>query len=173
MKKSLSFLLALLCFVSCLLPEGAFAEQISPEAAPKASYSTAWIAGAMKILGITGADGSVISEEKLTEIAGQIKTLLDAAQNLSEDTLTALIRSALSQQGLTLQEDQLAKLVSLFRSSGGGEEEQSLAAKFQDLQQTVAKATETASKAARFFRTIRRTLREVTNWFSHLGDLFH
>lgn len=173
MKRTVSFLLAFLCAVSLLLPAGAFAEQAIQEPASSASYSVAWIAGALKILGIAGTDGSVISEEKLAELAGQIKSLLDAAQTLSDDSLTALIRSALSQYGVSLQDDQLAGLISLFRSSSGEEKEQSLASKFQNLQDTVAKASETVSKTARFFRTVTRTLREVKNWFSHLGDLFH
>lgn len=175
MRRTVSFFLALLCVTSLLLPDGAFAEQqVSPGSSEKTPYSVTWIAGAMKILGIKGADGNAVSEEKLTEFAGQIKSMLDVAKNLSDDTLTTLIRSALSQQGLSLQEDQLARLVSLFRSSDGKEnEEQSLASKLQDLQQTVEKATDTVSKAARFFRTITRSLREAANWFSHLGELFH
>lgn len=171
MKRSLSFLLALLLFGGILFPAEASAVQEEP-AMQQSSYSAAWIAGAMKILGIKDAGGNPVSEEMLYELAGQIKSLLDVAKNLSDETLAPLIRSAISKYGFTMDESQLNTLLSFFRSSGE-EKDKSLSSRIQDLQDTVSKVSETASKAARFFRTVRRSFQEVVNWFSHVKDLFH
>ena len=120
------------------------------------------------------ANGNPVSEEKLTELAGQIKSLLDVAQNLTDETLAPLIRSTMSKYGLSMNDEQLSTLLSFFRSAGEEKEkEQSLASKLEGLQDTVTKVTETASKAARFLRTVRRSFHEVVLWFSHVKDLFH
>ena len=171
MKRSLSFLLAILIFGGVLFPAEASAAQYE-FTEPKSSYTTAWIAGAMKMLGIKDTAGNPVSEEDLYELAGQIKSLLDVAKNLSDETLRPLISSAMSKFGFTMDESQLNTLLSFFRSSGE-EKDKSLSSKLQDLQETVGKVTETASKAARFLRTVRRSFQEIVNWFSHVNDLFH
>ena len=173
MKRALSFLLALILFGGLLFPAEACAVE-AESVLPKSSFTTTWIAGAMKMLGITDVNGNPVSEEKLYELAGQIKSLLDVAQNLTDETLAPLIRSAMSKYGLSMSDGQLGMLLSFFRSGGEDKEkDQSLASKLEGLQDTVTKVTETASKAARFLRTVRRSFHEVVVWFSHVKDLFH
>ncbi len=173
MKRALSFLLALFLFGGVFFPAEASAMQ-EEAVVPQSTVTTAWIAGAMKMLGIKDANGNPVSEEKLTELAGQIKSLLDVAQNLTDETLAPLIRSTISKYGLSMNDGQLSTLLSFFRSAGEEKEkEQSLASKLEGLQDTVTKVTETASNAARFLRTVRRSFHEVVVWFSHVKDLFH
>ena len=82
MKRALSFLLALFLFGGVFFPAEASAMQ-EEAVVPQSTVTTAWIAGAMKMLGIKDANGNPVSEEKLTELAGQIKSLLDVLSPLS------------------------------------------------------------------------------------------
>lgn len=126
MKRALSFLLALFLFGGVFFPAEASAMQ-EEAVVPQSTVTTAWIAGAMKMLGIKDANGNPVSEEKLTELAGQIKSLLDVAQNLTDETLAPLIRSTMSKYGLSMTDGQLRTLLSFFRSAGEEKEkEQSL-----------------------------------------------
>lgn len=171
MKKAVSFLLVFLLAAGLLCPAEASAEPAG-SVAQQSAYTAVWIANAMKILGITGADGSPVSEEKLMELAGQIKYLLDAAQNLTEDTLKPMIRSLLSQNGFSIGDVQLDRLISIF-SSSEGQDEQSLSSRLQSLWETVSGFPEKISKTAGIFRTVRRSIQGVVDWFSHVKDLFH
>ena len=173
MKKAISVFLALLLSAGIFFCPECFAEQAAMPSA-ESSISPSWMAGALKILGIAGKEGSPLSEEMLAELAGQLKTLLDAGQSLTEEALRPMIESLLSRYGITIGETQLSTLLDLFRNNGTGQgEEQSVASRIQDVQDTIGKISDTASGAMRFFRSFRRTAQEILNWFSHLKDLFH
>ena len=109
------------------------------------------------------------SRHERIAVLGYLRLLI--IDNFKQDVeLLSVMRSEIF--GFTVDESQLNTLLSFFRSSGE-EKDKSLSSKLQDLQETVGKVTETASKAARFLRTVRRSFQEIVNWFSHVKDLFH
>ena len=65
MKRALSFLLALFLFGGVFFPAEASAMQ-EEAVVPQSTVTTAWIAGAMKMLGIKDANGKTLNHKTIT-----------------------------------------------------------------------------------------------------------
>lgn len=97
------------------------------------------------------------------ELISSIRELFGNTQEYSDQYLRSYLRSLAEKYDITLPENQINALISLFRSLEKNDSKD-LTRRIKDLQKAFDKAQTTASKALHVFRTIRKGVQSAVEW---------
>lgn len=101
------------------------------------------------------------------ELISSIQELFGKTQEFSDDYLRSFLRSTAEKYGISIPENQINSLLSLFRSLEKNDS-RDLMKRVKELQKTFTKAQSTASKILHVIRTLGRGIQEAANW---VGDV--
>lgn len=157
MKRLLSVLLVALMSFSCCAVSAYVGPGPVPTAAPTAAPQ---MPGTIQST-ITGILESAFGSAP--ELISSIQDLFGKTQELSDDYLRSFLLTTAEKYGISLPDNQIGALLSLFRSLENNDSKD-LMKRVKELQRVLTKAQSTASKVLHIFRTIRSGVQSAVKW---------